>query len=117
MNFGNKLKMLLAETALPILVGFGKDEAYELLLKMSEKQPKKFAVLLQSTYPTFKGVLQPFCKSTKTKLDDKLVDPAVELLEDVMNEKGIPIPVVTPVDFDSDEDLPDEEIPPGAEEA
>lgn len=66
--------------------------------------------MLQSLYPTFKGVLQPLCKSTKTPFDDMAVDPTVDELESLMTDLKIPFPVVVPMDFDAAEDLTDEEI-------
>lgn len=107
-KFLDAMKMLAVKLFLPVLVGEGETALHDYLLGLSKTHPKKFAVMLQSMYPTFKGVLQPLTNSTKTPLDNTAVDPTVEMLETLMEELNIPIPVVIPIDFDS----PDDEVVP-----
>lgn len=102
----DNLKMLGLQMFLPVGIAQGEEALHDYLKTLSQKQPKKFAVLIQSLYPTFKGVLQPLCNSTKTPLDNLAVDPTVKMLEDLMTELEIAIPTVVPIDFESDEDLP-----------
>lgn len=88
----------------------GEEAAQEYLKNLAKKQPKKFALVMQMVYPGFKGALQPLAKHSKSPFDDMAVDPTVEMLEALMDELEIPIPVVVPIDFESEEDLPDEEV-------
>jgi hypothetical protein len=106
MNIWDSFKTLGLKVLLPLAVQQGEQSLDEYLRELQKKQPKRVAVMLQSLYPAFKGVLQPLCKSTKTPFDDMAVDPTVEELETLMTDLKIPFPEVTPIDFEAPEDLP-----------
>lgn len=104
------LKMILVKMAIPALTEYEVENMHEILHNLAVKQPKRFALAIQSLYPGVAGVLVPLAQHSKTELDDTPAEENKKLLEDLMKEFNIPIPVVVPLDFSADADLPEETV-------